>query len=194
MTRLFIGIAISEMVQRPLAGLQAQLKPYQLPVRWSVPEKMHITLHFLGETEHAKIPVLAGVLHSVLSSTSAFELSLGHVGAFPNMLRPVVLWVGLAAEVDQLLALQSDVVTPLVSLGFVGEARVYHPHLTIGRVDVAASGLQRQQIGKALFECAPLPSQRWQVTQVALFQSTLRADGAHYTQLDCVDLITRRLL
>ena len=40
---------------------------------------------------------------------SPFRLTIGGLGAFPNLRRPRVLWVGIGGEVDKLVALQQRI-------------------------------------------------------------------------------------
>jgi 2'-5' RNA ligase len=66
-----------------------------------------------------------------------FSLRFGGVGAFPDMRRPRVVWMGIEAS-PALLALQRDVASALEGLGFDAEAREYSPHLTMGRAEQGA--------------------------------------------------------
>ncbi len=47
--RTFVAIELDDELKRPLAALQARLKPHCPALRWVDTEKIHLTLKFIGE-------------------------------------------------------------------------------------------------------------------------------------------------
>src|SRR5688572_3274814 len=90
--RLFIALPLPERVLKSCQRLQSSLKPDFLRlegtsdrVRWSRPENLHLTLHFLGETPARLIPELLLLLEKVAAETPVLELSLNRLDAFPKL-------------------------------------------------------------------------------------------------------------
>ena len=61
-------------------------------VRWTRIEKLHITLHFLGDTKATLIPKLRDGLSQV--KAECFKLTLNDFGFFPGYAKPRVFWLG----------------------------------------------------------------------------------------------------
>jgi 2'-5' RNA ligase len=61
------------------------------------------------------------------------ELELGGLGAFPNLRRPRVVWMGVKAD-PKLELLHHDVERACEELGYEVDARAFRPHLTLARV------------------------------------------------------------
>jgi 2'-5' RNA ligase len=61
-----------------------------------------------------------------------FDVTLGGVGAFPDLDDPKVLWIAVERH-PALELLANDVEKALQGFGFEPELRPFQPHLTIGR-------------------------------------------------------------
>lgn len=125
MPRLFIAISLPDSVRRSLAYLGADRVEGLRPV---APERMHLTLRFLGNEEID--PVIEAL--GSLSPPNSFSLSLSGTGVFGSRRRPTVLWAGVEA-CSALLDLQESVEQALHGHGFPRETRPYFPHITLGR-------------------------------------------------------------
>ncbi len=182
--RAFIAIDLPDDIRQHLAQvahkLQKQLQPY--PIRWVPPKNIHLTLKFLGDVSEHNLHILTHLLAGEIETHRPFELSVGTLGAFPEMRRPRVIWIGIEAP-DELMALQRGIDHTMAKLGYNRERRPYQPHLTLGRVSRNASGSEVRAIGHVLQETTVgfLGSAR--VTEVHLYRSDLRPQGAVYTRL-----------
>ncbi|MBW3632387.1 MAG: RNA 2',3'-cyclic phosphodiesterase [Chloroflexi bacterium] len=132
--RLFIAVPLGEEAQRLVADVIAALAAEGWPVRWVQPETLHLTLHFLGETEPERAELLRLALPEVVAAHAPFDLRTAGFGVFPSFRRPRVLWLGLHGPVHRLESLQHDVRGALRGLGFAVGDEPYHPHITLGRV------------------------------------------------------------
>lgn len=122
-----------EKVRRPLAERGVR-------VGWVPPANLHVTLKFLGSVQEESLEAIAGKMRRLLVGRSPVELKLGGFGAFPTDAEPRVLWVGVDGG-QGLLQIAREVERECTELGFEREERVYHPHITVGRVkDVGAPG------------------------------------------------------
>jgi len=122
--RLFVAIDVPAAVTAALADLRATPSP---GVRWVPPDKMHLTLRFLGESE---VAATAAALATVTGPS--FSLALEGVGRFPPTGGAKVLWVGVR-PCEALLRLQADVEAAFAREGFPPDPRPYAPHVTLAR-------------------------------------------------------------
>lgn len=185
--RLFIALSLPDEVRAELEVAQRRLQRGNAhPVRWVAPAAIHLTLQFLGEVADARVPDILAVLqgvHATTASQSSAGLSLASVGAFPNLRRPQTIWMGVADEAAVLTYLQRVVSTALEPLGFPGDTRPFHPHLTLGRVRRDATPAQRTALGAALAALPPPRRVTWPCGRPLLFQSTLTPKGSLYEKL-----------
>ena len=104
--------------------------------------------------------------------------TLARAGAFPDLRRPRVLWVGVSDH-RALMALAADVDLACGEAGFPSESRPFSAHVTLGRV--------RRPLGRetaaALTRAASGLQATYQVRfeAVDLMQSELAPGGSRYT-------------
>lgn len=134
--RAFIAVELPPPIKQELDRVSkvfaAQLPPRA--VRWVQPEKMHLTLRFLGDTAVNQLPDLSRALDQLAAEHPSFPLQLNQPGCFPNPKRPRVIWVGVTGEKAALLALKQGLDQRLEPLGWAAEGKPFSAHLTIGRV------------------------------------------------------------
>lgn len=188
--RTFVAIELDQAYRRLLADVQTELKRERVSriVRWVEPENIHLTLKFLGEVDSSKMPALERALRDVCVGTTPFTLKLSGAGAFPNSRRPNVIWVGLAGEVEQALALAKKIDDACAALDFPREERAFSPHLTLGRVKRDASPGDRQTLGALIEHVKVGEADVLRVERVNLMKSELRPSGSVYTRLAQVHL------
>lgn len=186
--RLFIAVELPDALREELAGLQQQLKRDQPPVRWVETDAMHLTLWFLGDVPGDRVAHLKIALMLSFAGQQAVRVQLGAPGAFPNLQRPQVIWVGLAEGESHLRSWYDALACRLSSLGFLPDPRPFRPHLTLGRVRREMSAEQQQRLGAALRSLKPSSNRVWDLQRVALFRSDLRPEGPRYTTLAEVDV------
>ena len=174
--RAFIAIHLPRVVKTYLGHLAEDLAG-QLPnraVRWVKPDRMHLTLRYIGETEKNLVPELGHALDQTAAKHQQFTLHLEGFGCFPNKKQPRVLWAGIGGEVEAAERLKKDIDSALVPLGWEAEKRPFRPHLTVGRVK----------------DSRKVASQRWPddvqplvipVDSIHLIESELTPDGPIYT-------------
>ncbi|MGC8958319.1 MAG: RNA 2',3'-cyclic phosphodiesterase [Chloroflexia bacterium] len=181
--RTFIAIELPEEVRRGLARVQGELKRSHPPVRWVAPEKIHVTLKFLGEIPAEQVEIVCQVTDRVAASAAPFELEAAGAGVFPNRRRPRVVWVGVQGDLPALHALQTGLERELAQAGFPEEERPFSPHLTLGRVQDRASPAEARALGEAVVGLEVPSLGRWRVEQVVVMRSDLRPEGPLYTPL-----------
>jgi 2'-5' RNA ligase len=185
--RAFIAIELPEDVRQRLDEIERQIQKRagedaRRAVRWVPARNLHLTLKFLGEVSTANLQALARMLQDEASRNSRFEMNLSGLGAFPNLRRPRVIWVGSEAP-GELSALQKAIEAETRRLGYPAEERPFSPHLTLGRISQNARPDEVTQVARALSEMNVAEIGRVQIDRIHLFQSDLRPNGAVYTSL-----------
>ena len=182
--RLFVDIHLPVEVKAAIENTFAPVsrrRPRGL--RFVKPDNIHLTLKFLGDTDDGLIPGLTDGLSEVAAGHNPFSLALSGAGAFPNLKRPRVFWVGVGGDIERIIALAEDVDGTCDELDFPREKRAYSPHLTVARVkdnkglsDMTEliTGLEKSDFGVDPFE----------VTSFSLVQSTLTPRGAIYEDVE----------
>ncbi len=152
--RLFVGIPLAEAVTEEVAALTARLKRKDDGLRWSAPESWHITLQFLGSTTEEQYGCVTAALGGVAGAPVAVQLT--ELGVFE---RAGVFHVDVALTAE-LAELQRRVTRANEACGFVAEARTYHPHITLARIQRKAGRGTKTGRGQALREGARRESGR----------------------------------
>lgn len=187
--RSFIAIELPSGIKAELASLEERLKRDQhYFVKWVDPEGVHLTLKFLGNIAPATVPKIIEALTRAAQGISPLFLQLGGLGAFPNLKRPRVVWVGIGGEVEKLALLQRAVDSVLSPLGFSPESRAFSPHLTLGRLRERVSPGESQDFGQWASSVDSEAGNSFEVTSISLMKSQLTPDGAIYSQLASIEL------
>ena len=191
--RTFVAVELAGPQRDRLAALQAQLKKDRLArtVRWVDAENIHLTLKFLGDVESTRLPEVQRALAAACRESPAFALSLADAGAFPNLRRPNVIWVGLSGDLALATALAKKIDDACAALGFAPEERPFSPHLTLGRVKREASPAERQGLGALIEGAKVAANEPMPVERVNLMKSELRPTGSLYTRLGQFELAGR---
>jgi 2'-5' RNA ligase len=186
--RLFIAVPIPEQIQVRLSEMVSDLKKSYSTIRWIPHGNLHLTLKFLGEVSEQAVPKIQECMLKVVKETHLlpFEIYLAGVGAFPNPIRPRVIWVGIMRGEEELAKLANGLENELESLGFLREERSFKPHLTIGRVrePKMIKGFKEKT---SAFEKTSFAS--FSGSMISLMQSVLNPKGAVYTTVYEVKLV-----
>jgi 2'-5' RNA ligase len=183
--RLFVAVELAEEVARAAGALIDELRrrAQQLAPRsritWVAPDRLHLTLAFIGPADERRAELIGGALAPAVD-LAPFDLTVSGTGAFPRAGEPRVLWAGLSAGRDGLLQLEEVVARRLAGSGVPQqEQRVYNPHLTLARVRDAA-GLRSARLLTGLTD-AVVGTTR--VDTITLFNSQLSSKGPTYVPL-----------
>ncbi len=178
--RAFIAVEIDSQAAQKIAGLVFALKKSEADVKWITEDQTHLTLKFLGNVDQGKIEEITSALSSVSSNFKSFTIRFSNIGAFPNLDKPRVIWLGIDKGADDLKKLSLSIENALEKLGFEKETRGFVPHLTLGRVKT----LWRLSKLKKLINETHFDSEiTVQINKITLFQSELNPKGAIYSKL-----------
>ncbi len=149
-------------------------------MRWTDPEKIHLTLKFFGNIEESRIDPIFKSIEEPIRNTLPFSLKVRGVGAFPHLKNPRVIWIGLVEEKGILTSFQKQIETQLEKVGFQPENRPFHPHLTLGRMK---SSRGKEELVERMEKHREEEFGIFKVERMILFKSDLRPSGPIYTPL-----------
>jgi 2'-5' RNA ligase len=172
--RLFVGVELVGPSREEILAVREKLVEAlsRQGVRFVRPDKIHLTLSFLGDVDEDRLDDLKAALRSAATRT-AFEVQVGEIGCFPDPNRPKVIWMGLQGEIEKLELLAAEVTGLAKPFASHHEEKPYSPHITLARISpgskVVGRLLQAQHliVNPAIF---PIDS-------VTLFQS--HPDGSY---------------
>jgi 2'-5' RNA ligase len=175
--RLFLAVNLPPDLRDVLWSAAEPLRAGAFPIRWVAPDGLHITMKFLGHVDADRVPGVRERLDRAVVGAKPFSLLLSGFGAFPSPRRPRIVWAG-CEPAPPLELLQDRVEREMQELGFPVEARVFHPHVTVGRVKRGAKaqvmdGLEGRLANLTFHE-------EFTVQSVDLMESTLHPSGARY--------------
>lgn len=132
--RAFVAFPCPPRLQAALAEALGAWRGTDAAVRWADPEKIHLTLRFLGDdADPDRLERLDSGLAGAATAAPPVAVRPDATGAFPGWGRPRVLWLGLLDE-GALTPLARRVEEAARKAGFPAEDRPFRPHLTLGRV------------------------------------------------------------
>ena len=182
MNRLFVGLAIPEIVADALGQLQFGLDC----ARWRTDEHFHITLCYIGSVDQHGLNGAAAALGEI--DLPAFSLTLKGCDFFGGD-KPNAVWAGVEPD-EALMHLQRKIDNRLRREGFELERRKYTPHVTLAYLTKAAQGLEVAQYCAQhnLFACGPFP-----IREFHLYRSFTGGNTSHYEILASYPLLSAAL-
>lgn len=154
-------------------------------VRWVAPERLHVTLRFLGEVTEADADALRAALRAPFE-TEAFPARASRLGCFPPSGPPRVLWLGIGEGSDGMAELRSELDRRLAPAGPPPDSRPLRAHLTLGRMK-RWPARSRRDLDRILSEVRP-ETPGWLVDHVTLYESRQTPRGARYHVLESTAL------
>jgi len=182
--RTFIAIELPDRIKKEIEQLQAPLKKTNAFVSWVKPENIHVTLKFLGEVPENKINEVFSATGKALEGAKKFTMSLKGLGAFPDVRRPRVIWVGSGSGEKELSYLANRVEEEMEKIGFPKEDRKFSAHFTIGRVKSPKNVEKLMELVKL----SNFQTEEIEVNEVVVMKSQLHPAGAIYTPLKKITL------
>lgn len=193
--RLFIAVDVDEVTREQVGGIAAELRTRLEPhtkASWVRPDRMHLTLHFLGAVEGALEQRVRDAL-AVPISEAPFDVMFDGVGCFPDRGSPRVLWLGIRDGLEPLRRLHTALAGfDTARVGFdpahVGldlsralperTAEPFTPHLTLARFRDRVSRGRVAEIGRIPATAGPS-----RIDRVTLYESRLSPNGPTYVRL-----------
>jgi 2'-5' RNA ligase len=190
--RAFVAVELPVGTHEVLATIQNELRSAMgrasAGVRWTRPESVHVTLQFLGDIPSSRVSEITAAIADACAGAKPLHVALNGIGAFPNVTRPRVLWIGLEGDIGKLSSLAAGIAERLKPLGYKPD-KPFQPHITLGRVRETVRPEELRAISQALATQARHPTTTaFTVGSISLMQSHLQPGGSVYTQLANVKL------
>lgn len=179
--RVFCAVELPDELRSRVGERVRRLRSEFPGVRasWEKPEKLHVTLKFLGDVEPARVEALSGAAARAAAGLEPFELTMEGPGTFPPHGQPRVLWLGIVDASGSLARMHHSLETECAAAGFPRESRAFEPHLTLARV---RSPQGARELAAAHRE-TPFEPQRFKVSELVVMRSELGPGGSRYTPL-----------
>ncbi|MEX0321221.1 MAG: RNA 2',3'-cyclic phosphodiesterase [Puniceicoccaceae bacterium] len=139
--RLFLSIDIPDYVKDSLETLtEDKVKGFHYVPR----ERFHLTLKFIGDIPGQFQSEVEAAIDPI--EVHQFLLPIEGLGSFPPQGKPHAVWTGVSSAHPRLFQLHKRIDDALFNIGIEPEKRIYHPHITIARVNHAADETVKQYL------------------------------------------------
>jgi 2'-5' RNA ligase len=180
-TRTFVAVfppaAVAEAIDAALQRVRRQGDG----VSWVRAANVHYTLRFLGDLSASRVEAACRAAAAAVVGMPRFEVALGAPGAFPDLRRPRVFWLGAAQGGEPLTLLARSLAVALEREGFAADDKPFVPHLTVGRV--RESGARKAGESAARLAAEAFPQAAFPVGELVVVKSTLSPGGSRYEPL-----------
>jgi len=184
MKRLFIAIKIepNKAFLDVYNDLISKLSYEKL--RFVEPDKLHLTLRFLGDTEESKIADIDKMMQKSAGTAKAFTLNIRNTGVFGSSYNPRVVWFGIDHN-EFLTHLHTRIELDLTKVGLYPDRQNYVPHLTLSRIKQLKDGKLFQRI---INDFREIEIMKQEVCSFSLIESILLKEGPIYQILSTYTL------
>ena len=183
--RLFIALNIPSDIKERAGWLIDGLAVKNKGARWISPAGLHLTLHFLGDLDEAQSKSVQKIMQDLAERFGQMRFALESIGAFPDIQRPRVIFLKAKQRGNEsVFELQNLLGEELKKIGLNIDHRLWHPHLTLGRVNDPDFVFQIPP------ELGILPL-KFKVSTCDLMESELTPQGTKYKQVASFELSYR---
>jgi 2'-5' RNA ligase len=157
--RLFAGIVLDDAARANCATASEQLRKTGFTAKYEAPDKLHVTLAFLGYVAGLRYDAVVAALAESVTDRSCFTVALDKLGAFPHERKPRVIYIGAREQGREFRSLAQSVRGAYATLGFtfkddsvahVTIARVKEPEGSLPVVEFTPIGVRIERV--TLFE------------------------------------------
>ncbi len=166
--RLFIAFSLNEKASTDLLSLATR---YYVATtnEWYPPEKLHLTVQFLGDVDPQNLPMIAHAIAQVFRSVKAFELDITEFAVFGNK-----TLVALTTNPPKLQRLQQRLEQALHPCMAAKDSHQFRPHVTLSR-NCAADDVTPD---------VPICLPPLTLAEVILYESLLHSEQSIYIEHD----------
>lgn len=132
--RFFIALEIPEESRAQIEQVQEKLKQLVPEARLTEPDKLHLTLAFVGEQPDNLKDRLLEIINEAALDIPPFEITPAYIDGFPHLHIAHILWIGIKGDIDKLYKLKHRLKDRLENLHLITDERRYVPHIAIAKV------------------------------------------------------------
>ncbi len=133
--RFFIALEIPKENSPQFQAIQQRLHTLIPQAKLTDPEKIHLTLAFVGEQPDGLRRNLTEIIQEAALNIPPFEVTPAYIDGFPNIHHPKVLWVGVKGDIDKVMLIRESIKDGLENLHLPVDIRRFVPHITIAKLD-----------------------------------------------------------
>lgn len=133
--RFFIALEIPPQNIMDIKVVQNKVKSLLPQAKLTDPDKLHLTIAFIGDQPRAMIEPLTKLLSTATQNIPPFSITPAYLDGFPNLHSAHVLWLGVKGDTDKLFIIQERIKDGLLKLGLSSDLRRFTPHIAIAKFD-----------------------------------------------------------
>lgn len=183
-TRAFIAVPLPldavQAIHRFVAAHEGELNRVA-HARFVPAAHYHVTLRFLGDTPVELRYAIRDVLAGAAGEARPFSIRIVGIGAFPNVQRARVLWVGFDEPTGALSRMQRVIEDGLLALGLDPEDKPFRTHITVARIKSTRNVGDLSRLIESYRDAEIVSST---LSEVVLYESRMRDDGPIYSPLE----------
>ncbi len=173
--RFFIALDIPEQSEKELFAIQKKLKDLVPQAKLTDPDKLHLTIAFLGEQpDNLKDPLIE-VIKKAASDIPSFTVTPSYLDGFPHLHTAHILWIGVKGDIDKLYELRHHIKDGLAGLKLPVDQRRFMPHIAVAKLKLFNLDPDTE---KEFEELMSKPLSPIRITSVKLFES-VPEEGFH---------------
>lgn len=177
--RLFLAIDLPEELDLEIITLQNRLSGLHLPVVWQPPEKLHLTLNFLGRVSDEQVGMLSRVITQITARTPPLLLTPSFLETLYQKHDSSLIYLSISQEPDrpltELYKLTSAALTGLK----MPQSERFAPHITIGKIKKSDPETTKKVLEQiSTFEFSAMKP--FVANRLVLYESTLNRSGSHF--------------
>ena len=174
---MFVALDLPVAARGALAAWRDELVSGRSDLRPVREEALHVTLVFLGWQDEQAAPAIASAAFEACTGLEAPSLAPASVRPLPPR-DPRLFALDLSDDGERASAVQAAVSGALEAGGWYRpEKRPFWPHVTLARVK------RRERRVPPLLDAPPAPAEPFAASELTLYRSTLRPQGALYEPL-----------
>ena len=132
--RFFIALEIPDIDKQQIKKVQRRVIDILPNARLTDPNKLHLTLAFIGEQPDNFKEDLIKVIKSSVLGIKPFEITPAYIDGFPNIHSPNIIWIGVKGDIDKLLLIRERIKDGLKGINLIVDERRFTPHIAIAKV------------------------------------------------------------
>jgi RNA 2',3'-cyclic 3'-phosphodiesterase len=133
MKKLFFAFTFKKTKNIELILQQLQTKLKEDKIVWTNPQKLHITIKYLGETKAENLLQIIKIAEDTAKKFSNFTLEANGIKVFGSSYNPKIIR-GHIFPNNNINKLYENIEHELIKIGFSTERQNFVPHITLGRI------------------------------------------------------------